>query len=131
MSCGGSRHDNANAECISDAVKNTNDLYADFDFFHGTRAQLSIGDVIAPAASIGTASNWNVDDSPEWAFATTNEDHAGDYADAAHQDGPPRVYHVVPIEDVEPDPHEDSDGEYFRSRTGWRVIGWTQLDDDS
>lgn len=67
MSCGGSKHENANAEAISDAVKDVNERVVSQrewgPLFHGTQQEFKPGDVITPrskkvahaAQDLGTA----------------------------------------------------------------------------
>jgi len=95
-------------------------------FYHGTQACLSPGDVIQPASVLGKDVNFPGLSSPEHAYVATDRRdarwygrHGGSYPDA-------NVYSVEPINpnDVEPDPNEWSSNDVhheFRSRSGLKV----------
>lgn len=92
-------------------------------FFHGTKARLRRGDLVMPASKVeGGKTNYDATDK-DYAYAMTRADHALDYAEVSHQEGKPVVYRVRSLGDHEPDPSDDSRGEYVRSRTGFRVMG--------
>jgi hypothetical protein len=95
-------------------------------FFHGTKARLRRGDLVMPASKVEGANIKELEATgrpPKQAIAMTRADHALDYAEVSHQEGKPVVYRVRSLGDHEPDPSDDSRGEYVRSRTGFRVMG--------
>lgn len=69
-------------------------------FYHGTNVELKPGDVIKPAAELGSAiSHYTAEvykDHPEYAYATPHEEMAHGFASRAveRQGGAPRVYKV-------------------------------------
>lgn len=98
-------------------------------FFHGTRADLQIGDVLDPdMPKVHTQSE-------DVAYATTDERDAWWFANLSVPPGrevkhPQNVYRVEPVaDDVEPDQNhvndrfDESGGRRFQSRSGFRVVG--------
>lgn len=67
--------------------------------FHGTRAELSVGDLIAPTAQAATG---DAASPPVEVFLTPDLDGAIWSAELAPGEGPPRVYLVEPLGTIEP-----------------------------
>ena len=101
------------------------------EFFHGTVAHLSPGDVIQPVGDAIRAT-FRSDTDPRFAYATTDHDNAWDYAEKAFHAsdrGTPRVYRVSPVGRHSKDPEVGRDGSRRgnhptdrRSKSGWKVI---------
>ncbi len=70
-------------------------------FFHGTRADLRIGDLLTP----GFRSNYRSEVIMNHIYFTALRDGAGLAAELAQGDGPPRVYVVEPTGAFENDPN--------------------------
>ena len=94
-------------------------------FFHGTRADLSIGDLL----TAGFRSNYRQDVVMNHIYFTTIPKGAGLAAEIAKGDGRPRVYVVVPTGRFEDDPNV-TDKKFpgnptrsYRSRDPLRVVG--------
>jgi len=94
-------------------------------FFHGTRADLSIGDLL----TAGFRSNYRQDVVMNHIYFTTIPKGAGLAAEIAKGDGRPRVYVVVPTGRFEDDPNV-TDKKFpgnptrsYRSRDPLTVVG--------
>ena len=94
-------------------------------FFHGTRADLSIGDLL----TAGFRSNYRQDMVMNHIYFTTIPKGAGLAAEIAKGEGRPRVYVVVPTGRFEDDPNV-TDKKFpgnptrsYRSRDPLRVVG--------
>ena len=70
-------------------------------FFHGTKADLHVGDRIAP----GTASNFGSGSTATFVYLTATLDAATWGAELAQGDGPGRIYVVEPTGPFENDPN--------------------------
>jgi hypothetical protein len=102
-------------------------------FFHGTKADLGVGDLLTP----GYRSNYRSEVVMNHIYFTALPDGAGLAAELAPGDRAPRVYAVEPTGDFENDPNV-TDRKFpgnptrsYRSSTPLRVIGevtdWTRL----
>ena len=102
-------------------------------FFHGTRADLRVGDLLTP----GFRSNYRPEIVMNHVYFTALRDGAGLAAELAAGTGDPRVYAVEPTGAFEDDPNV-TDKKFpgnptrsYRSRAPLRVIGevtdWTRL----
>jgi len=103
-------------------------------FYHGTRADLQIGDLLTP----GYQSNYRPEVTMNHVYFTASgPDGAGLAATLARGDGPPRVYIVEPTGSFEDDPNV-TDKKFpgnptrsYRSREPLRIIGevteWRRL----
>jgi rifampin ADP-ribosylating transferase len=102
-------------------------------FFHGTRADLAVGDVL----TVGFRSNYRPEVVMNHVYFTALPDGAGLAAELAAGEGPPRVYIVEPTGDFENDPNV-TDKKFpgnptrsYRSREPLRIVGeledWTRL----
>ena len=102
-------------------------------FFHGTKAGLRVGDLLAP----GFRSNYRPDVVMNHIYFTALRDGAGLAAELAAGDGVPCVYRVEPTGPFEDDPNV-TDKKFpgnptrsYRSSAPLRVIGevsdWTRL----
>jgi len=109
------------------------DALDDGPFFHGTKAQLQIGDLL----TAGFRSNYRPEIVMNHIYFTALRDGAGLAAELAPGDGEPRVYEVAPTGDFENDPNV-TDKKFpgnptrsFRSTAPLRVVGevtdWTRL----
>jgi hypothetical protein len=94
-------------------------------FFHGTRANLARGDLIAP----GFASNYGEGKPLSWVYCTGTLDAAIWGAELAVGDGPERIYLVEPTGPIVDDPNL-TDKKFpgnptlsYRSRNPLRVVG--------
>jgi rifampin ADP-ribosylating transferase len=94
--------------------------------YHGTRASLAPGDLIAP----GRAPNFgNLDRTTTWVYFTRTLDAAIWGAELAAGDGPGRIYTVEPTGPIEDDPNltdkkfRGNPTKSFRSRDPLRVTG--------
>jgi len=105
----------------------------DGPFFHGTRADLQIGDLL----SAGFRSNYRPEVVMNHIYFTALVDGAGLAAELAASDGEPRVYRVEPTGEFENDPNV-TDKKFpgnptrsYRSAEPLRVVGevtdWTRL----
>ena len=102
-------------------------------FFHGTKADLRVGDVL----TAGFRSNYRSDVVMNHIYFTALTDGAGLAAELAPGDADPRVYLVEPTGEFEDDPNV-TDKKFpgnptrsYRSRESLRIIGevtdWTRL----
>ena len=102
-------------------------------FFHGTKADLGVGDLI----TAGFRSNYRPEVVMNHIYFTALRDGAGLAAELAAGDGAPRVYAVEPTGAFEDDPNV-TDKKFpgnptrsYRSREPLRVVGevldWTRL----
>jgi hypothetical protein len=102
-------------------------------YFHGTKADLRIGDVLSP----GFRSNYRPEVVMNHIYFTALRDGAGLAAELAAGDGEPRVYVVEPTGPFEDDPNV-TDKKFpgnptrsYRSRHPLRIVGevtdWTRL----
>ena len=94
-------------------------------FYHGTRADLKPGDLIAP----GYSSNYGKRKQASWVYLTGTLDAAIWGAELAAGDGPERIYVVEPTGAIEDDPNL-TDKKFpgnptlsYRSREPLRVVG--------
>lgn len=102
-------------------------------FFHGTKADLKVGDLLTP----GFRSNYRPEIVMNHIYFTALRDGAGLAAELAAGDGPPRVYRVEPMGGFENDPNV-TDKKFpgnptrsYRSREALRIVeeidDWTRL----
>lgn len=70
-------------------------------FFHGTKADLNVGDELTP----GLRSNFGSQQVANFVYFTATLDAAVWGAELAHGDGPGRIYEVVPTGAFEDDPN--------------------------
>jgi rifampin ADP-ribosylating transferase len=93
-------------------------------FFHGTKAQLEVGDLLVP----GHSSNFG-DRLANHVYLTATLDAAVWGAELAEGEGPGRIYRVEPLGPVEDDPNltdqrfEGNPTRSYRTREGVRVVG--------
>ena len=108
------------------------DALDDGPFFHGTKADLQVGDLLRP----GFRSNYRPEVVMNHIYFTALRDGAGLAAELAAGDGSPRVYVVEPTGPFENDPNV-TDKKFpgnptrsYRSRHPLRVVGevadWTR-----
>ncbi len=98
-------------------------------YFHGTKASLSIGELVAP----GNDANYG-ERKAKFVYASSNLNVAIWGAELAVGDGPGRIYVVEPVGTVENDPNltdkkfPGNPTNSFRAREGFRVVaevvGW-------
>ena len=94
-------------------------------FFHGTRADLSIGDLLVA----GFRSNYRQDVVMNHIYFTTIPKGAGLAAEIAQGEGRPRVYVVVPTGHFEDDPNvtnkkfPGNPTRSYRSREPLKIVG--------
>jgi rifampin ADP-ribosylating transferase len=94
-------------------------------FYHGTRADLKPGDLIAP----GYSSNYGRRKQASWVYLTGTLDAAVWGAELAAGDGPGRIYIVEPTGAIEDDPNltdkkfPGNPTQSYRSREPLRVTG--------
>ena len=104
----------------------------DGPFFHGTKADLRVGDLLTP----GFRSNYRPEVVMNHIYFTALRDGAGLAAELAPGDGAPRVYMVEPTGPFEDDPNV-TDKKFpgnptrsYRSREPLRIVGevldWTR-----
>jgi len=109
------------------------DVLDDGPFFHGTKADLRVGDLL----TAGFRSNYRPEVVMNHIYFTALQDGAGLAAELAAGDAPPRVYLVEPTGTFEDDPNV-TDKKFpgnptrsFRSRDPIRILGevtdWTRL----
>ncbi|MDR6692104.1 rifampin ADP-ribosylating transferase [Microbacterium sp. 1154] len=102
-------------------------------FFHGTKADLSVGDLLTP----GFRSNYRPEVVMNHVYFTSRLDGAGLAAEIIPGDGAPRVYEVEPLGAFEDDPNV-TDKKFpgnptrsFRSTEPLRIVAerdeWTRL----
>lgn len=70
-------------------------------FFHGTKADLNVGDLIVP----GNESNYAADMKSKYVYLTSNMNVAAWGAELAAGEGPERIYVVEPTGPIEDDPN--------------------------
>ncbi|MER7072922.1 NAD(+)--rifampin ADP-ribosyltransferase [Terrabacter sp. NPDC000476] len=70
-------------------------------FFHGTRADVAVGDLLTP----GWLTNYGSGRVSKHIYVTASENGAPLAAELARGDGPPRVYRVEPLGTIEDDPN--------------------------
>ncbi|WP_425584011.1 NAD(+)--rifampin ADP-ribosyltransferase [Terrabacter aeriphilus] len=70
-------------------------------FFHGTRADVAVGDLLTP----GWLTNYGSGRVSKHVYITASENGAPLAAELARGDGPPRVYRVEPLGTIEDDPN--------------------------
>jgi len=110
-----------------------NDALDEGPFFHGTKADMKVGDVL----TAGFRSNYRPEIVMNHIYFTALRDGAGLAAELAAGDGEPRVYLVEPLGEFENDPNV-TDKKFpgnptrsYRSREPLRVISevtdWTRL----
>ena len=94
-------------------------------FFHGTKADLSIGDLISP----GRRSNFGTGRSARFVYLTATLDAATWGAELAVGEGPGRIHRVEPTGEIENDPNL-TDSRFpgnptrsYRTRAPLRVVG--------
>ena len=105
----------------------------DGPFFHGTRADLAIGDLL----TAGFRSNYRPEVVMNHIYFTAVADGAGLAAELAAGEGDPRVYEVEPTGEFEDDPNvtnkkfPGNPTRSYRSTDPIRVVGevtdWTRL----
>jgi len=105
-------------------------------FYHGTRAGLSVGDLL----TAGFQSNYRDGVVMRHVYFTTLQKGAGLAAQMAKGEGRPRVYVVVPTGEFEDDPNvtnkkfAGNPTRSFRSRQPLRIVGelesWETYDDE-
>ena len=109
------------------------DVLDEGPFFHGTKADLQLGDLL----TAGYRSNYRPEIVMNHIYCTALRDGAGLAAELAAGDGAPRVYVVEPTGDFENDPNV-TDKKFpgnptrsYRSTEPVRVVGevhdWTRL----
>ena len=93
-------------------------------FYHGTRAELAVGDLLAP----GFGSNYQAQ-ALSWIYFSGTLDAATWGAELAKGDGPERIYIVEPTGEFEDDPNL-TDKKFpgnptasYRSRAPLRIVG--------
>src|SRR4051812_45656561 len=100
-------------------------------YYHGTKADLKVGDLIAP----GYASNYGTRKQASFVYLTATLDAAIWGAELAVGDGRGRIYAVEPTGAIEDDPNltnkrfPGNPTKSYRSRSALRVVGevaeWT------
>lgn len=105
------------------------DVLDEGPFFHGTKADLRVGDLLTP----GFRSNYRPEVVMNHIYVTAVQDGAGLAAELAAGDGAPRVYVVEPTGEFEDDPNV-TDKKFpgnptrsYRSGEPVRVVG--EVDD--
>ena len=94
-------------------------------FYHGTRADLKIGDLIAP----GFAPNFGAHKTSSWVYLTATLDAAIWGAELAAGDGRGRIYIVEPLGEIFDDPNltnkkfPGNPTRSYRSRAPLKIIG--------
>ncbi|MFC8501975.1 NAD(+)--rifampin ADP-ribosyltransferase [Pedococcus sp. NPDC057267] len=113
------------------------DVLDEGPFFHGTKADLAVGDLL----TAGFRSNYRPEVVMNHIYFTALRDGAGLAAELAAGDGPPRVYLVEPTGAFENDPNV-TDKKFpgnptrsYRSAEPLKVLGevddWTRLAPDA
>ena len=113
------------------------DLLDEGPFFHGTKADLGVGDLL----TAGFRSNYRPEVVMNHIYFPALRDGAGLAAELAEGDGAPRVYAVEPTGEFEDDPNV-TDKKFpgnptrsYRSREPLRVVGevldWTRQSPES
>ncbi len=94
-------------------------------YFHGTKADLKIGDHIV----IGTISNYGKRDKAKYIYLTATLDAAVWGAELALGEGRERIYLVEPIGDIEDDPNltdkkfPGNPTKSYRSKHPFKIVG--------
>ena len=94
-------------------------------FFHGTKAELHVGDLIAP----GRASNFGARRTAAFVYLTATIDAATWGAELALGEGPGRIFEVEPTGPIEDDPNltdtkfPGNPTRSYRTRDPLRVVG--------
>lgn len=94
-------------------------------FYHGTRAQLNVGDFI----SVGFGSNFGTGKPLSWVYFSQTLEAAMWGAELASGDGPQRIYIVEPTGDFVDDPNltdkkfPGNPTRSYRSREPLRIVG--------
>lgn len=94
-------------------------------YYHGTKADLKVGDLIAP----GYASNYGSRNQAAFVYLTATLDAAIWGAELAVGAGPGRIYIVEPTGPIEDDPNltnkrfPGNPTKSYRSRSPFRVVG--------
>ncbi len=94
-------------------------------FYHGTRAQLNVGDFI----SVGFGSNFGTGKPLSWVYFSQTLEAAMWGAELAVGDGPQRIYIVEPTGDFVDDPNltdkkfPGNPTKSYRSRAPLRIVG--------
>lgn len=128
-SCYEELKDSQNAEKNRELAKTFNDKPSDRGpFYHGTRADLKIGDFLIP----GNKSNYKSDLAMNHIYFTALINGAGLAAALAKGEGEERVYVVEPVEGFENDPNV-TDKKFpgnptrsYRTRAPMKIIGEAQ-----
>ncbi len=105
----------------------------DGPFFHGTKADLRVGDLLTP----GFRSNYRPEVTMNHIYFTSRLDGAGLAAEIIPGEAPPRVYEVEPTGPFEDDPNvtdkkfSGNPTRSFRSAAALRIVAerddWTRL----
>ena len=97
----------------------------DLKYYHGTKASLNVGDLIAP----GFSSNFGKGKKALYVYLTATTDAAIWGAELARGDGPGRIYIVEPTGPIEDDPNL-TDKKFpgnitksYRSEHPFRIVG--------
>lgn len=94
-------------------------------FYHGTKAQLKLGDLLEP----GYKSNYGKQSKANYVYLTATMDAAIWGAELALGDAPGRIYRVEPLGDIEDDPNltdkkfPGNPTRSYRTKQPLRVIG--------
>lgn len=105
--------------------KTTTDKTTSDPFYHGTRAQLNVGDFI----SVGFGSNFGTGKPLSWVYFSQTLEAAMWGAELAVGDGPQRIYIVEPTGDFVDDPNltdkkfPGNPTKSYRSREPLRIVG--------
>ena len=101
------------------------DVLDDGPFFHGTKADLSVGDLLEP----GRGSNYGERATANYVYLTATLDAATWGAELAVGDGPGRIYRVEPTGPFENDPNltdqrfPGNPTRSYRTQQPLRVVG--------
>jgi rifampin ADP-ribosylating transferase len=110
---------------MEDVVTKPFEVHESGAFLHGTKADLSIGDLLVP----GRPSNYQPDRLMNHVYVTRTLDAAVWGAEFAAGDGPCRIYVVEPLGAVEDDPNvtdkklPGNPTQSFRTREPVRIVG--------
>jgi len=94
-------------------------------YFHGTKADLKLGDMI----QVGVSSNYGQNKKAKYIYLTGTLDAAIWGAELAMGEGPERIYLVEPIGPIEDDPNltdkkfPGNPTQSYRSKEPFRVVG--------
>ena len=113
--------------CIFDLINCTNAMHRPFfqTYFHGTKADLKIGDEI----KIGQKSNYGQRNYARYIYLTATLDAAVWGAELALGDGPERIYLVEAMGPIEDDPNltdkkfPGNPTKSYRSKQPFKVVG--------